>query len=59
MVVPLRTLVQHVCVKTTDRAEYRGRLAKVVVQLMDLFSDEQYSLMVEWIDRFSNNSKVW
>ena len=58
MVLPLRTLVQHVCVKTPDRAEYRGRLAKTVVQMMDLFSDEPYSLMLEWIERFSRNSKV-
>ena len=58
MVRPLRTLVQHVCVKTPDRAEYRGKLAKIVVQLIDLFSNEQYSLMLEWIDRFSRNFKV-
>ena len=58
MVWPLRTLVQHICVKTPDRAEYRGKLAKIVVQLISLFSDEQYSLMLEWIDRFSRNFKV-
>lgn len=59
VVLPLRTLIQHVCVKTPDRAEYRGKLSRIVVQLMDVFSDEQYSSMIKWINRFSRNSKVF
>ena len=51
-------LLQHICIQTPDKADYRNKLAGVVFTLMNLFDDELYARFVEWIYKFSRNTKV-
>ena len=51
-------LLQHICIQTPDKADYRNKLVGVVFTLMNLFDDELYARFVEWIYKFSRNTKV-
>ena len=55
---PLKTLVQHICSRTPDRAEYRSRMSGVVCVLLGMFNDEDYANLMEWLYKFSRNTKV-
>ena len=58
VLTPLKALIQHICTKLPDRAEHRNRLATVVSKLLSLFSNQLYSELLEWIYKFSRNTKV-
>ncbi|XP_041367044.1 condensin-2 complex subunit D3-like [Gigantopelta aegis] len=54
----VRTLIQHVCTKVPDRAEYRTKVAEGVVPLLCILPDEAYARMMEWIVKLSTHSKI-
>ena len=56
---PLKTLIQHICISTPDKADYRNKLAGVVCVLMRLFDDAMYTELIKWIYKFSRNTKVY
>ncbi|XP_064384274.1 condensin-2 complex subunit D3-L-like isoform X2 [Halichondria panicea] len=55
---PLKNLVQHICTKTPDRAEYRSKLASAVCRLLGLFPDRDYSQLLDWVYKLSRNTKT-
>ncbi|XP_065903031.1 condensin-2 complex subunit D3-L-like isoform X3 [Dysidea avara] len=56
---PMRALVQHVCFNTSDKAEYRNRLAKLTTLLLGyVCEDSLYASMLHWLYKFSRNTKV-
>ncbi|KAL5479917.1 hypothetical protein EMCRGX_G023519 [Ephydatia muelleri] len=55
---PLKTLFQHLCTKAPDKAEYRNKLASVACRILTLFPDQRYSQLLDWIYKFSRNTKV-
>ena len=54
----VRTLIQHMCIKVTDRSEYRTKVAQAVVLLAQQFSDENYCKMIQWFYKLSKHSQV-
>ncbi|GAB1607831.1 condensin-2 complex subunit D3-like [Argonauta hians] len=52
-----RTLIQHLCVKTPDKTEYRSKLAESIVTIMDMFDVINYGEMVKWMGTLVNTSK--
>ncbi|CAI8007037.1 Condensin-2 complex subunit D3, partial [Geodia barretti] len=58
VLVPLKGLVQQLCTKTPDRAEYRTKMANTVCKLLSQFPDQFYSQLLEWLSRLARNIKV-
>ncbi|XP_044174621.1 condensin-2 complex subunit D3-like isoform X3 [Acropora millepora] len=54
----VKVLVQVICTKCPERAEYRSVLAKAVVDIMDKLPVTLYASLVEWINKFSKNAKI-
>ncbi|XP_055997299.1 condensin-2 complex subunit D3-like isoform X2 [Ostrea edulis] len=54
----VRTLLQHLCTKVTDRAEYRTKCAQTVVSVLQEMPSEPYGKMVEWFFRLSKHAKM-
>ncbi|XP_062580228.1 condensin-2 complex subunit D3-L-like isoform X1 [Saccostrea cucullata] len=54
----IRTLLQHLCTKVTDRAEYRTKVAQAVVSILQEMPSDQYGKMVEWFYRLSKHAKM-
>ncbi|XP_064635825.1 condensin-2 complex subunit D3-L-like [Lineus longissimus] len=55
---PARTLVQHLCIKVPDKADYRSRVALVVVTLLKQLPPLPYAKLIEWFYKFSRNEKT-
>ncbi|KAL4224772.1 Condensin-2 complex subunit D3 [Mactra antiquata] len=53
-----RTLLQHMCTKVTDRAEYRNKVAQSVVDIANDMPTENYCKMVQWFSKLSKHSKI-
>ena len=54
----IRTLLQHMCTRVTDRAEYRGKVAQSVVTVTQHLSLPAYCAMVQWIHKLSRHTQV-
>ncbi|XP_078330914.1 condensin-2 complex subunit D3-L-like isoform X1 [Crassostrea virginica] len=54
----IRTLLQHLCTKVTDRAEYRTKVAQAVVSILHEMPSGPFGKMVEWFYRLSKHSKM-
>ena len=54
----VRVLVQQLCARVTDRAEYRTLIAEVIVTVMKQLPSALYARLIEWIYRFGRTSKV-
>uniref|UniRef100_S4R8W0 Non-SMC condensin II complex, subunit D3 n=1 Tax=Petromyzon marinus TaxID=7757 RepID=S4R8W0_PETMA len=54
----LRILLQHICVKVPDKADYRGHAAQAVCKLLDCMSSSAYAEFIEWLYKYSQNAKV-
>ena len=54
----MRTLLQHMCTKVTDKAEYRTKVAQAVVTIAQDLPDENYSKMVQWFYLLSKHDRV-
>uniref|UniRef100_UPI00358EBBE4 condensin-2 complex subunit D3 isoform X2 n=1 Tax=Myxine glutinosa TaxID=7769 RepID=UPI00358EBBE4 len=53
----LRTLLQHICVKVPDKAEYRMYAAQAVCQLLSCMDCSSYVVFLKWLHVFSRNAK--
>ena len=56
--VSIRTLLQHMCTKVTDRAEYRTKVAQAIISITKELPDENYCKMVQWFYSLSKHSQV-
>ncbi|XP_053451769.1 condensin-2 complex subunit D3 isoform X2 [Nycticebus coucang] len=54
----LRTLLQHICAKVTDKSEYRTSAAQSLVQLLSKLSCEEYATFIAWLYKYSRSSKI-
>ncbi|XP_060560859.1 condensin-2 complex subunit D3-L-like [Ruditapes philippinarum] len=53
----VRTLIQHMCVEVTDRAEYRTRVTQTIVHITKEMPNESYSKLVRWFHKLSRNTQ--
>ncbi|XP_063799859.1 condensin-2 complex subunit D3 [Pseudophryne corroboree] len=54
----LLILLQHICVKCPDKADYRVSAAQALVRLLEKFPNPEYAAFIEWLYKFSWNSKI-
>ncbi|KAK3583282.1 hypothetical protein CHS0354_011171 [Potamilus streckersoni] len=54
----VRTLLQHMCTKVPDKAEYRIKVAQAVVTILQDLPADSYGRMVEWFYKLSKHSKL-
>ncbi|XP_075822590.1 condensin-2 complex subunit D3 isoform X1 [Microtus pennsylvanicus] len=54
----LGTLLQHICAKVVDKAEYRTYAAQSLVQLLNKLPSESYATFVAWLYKYSRSSKI-
>ncbi|XP_063400127.1 condensin-2 complex subunit D3-L-like [Mytilus trossulus] len=54
----VKTLLQHMCTKVPDKAEYRGKVAQSVVTILQELPNTAYGHMVEWFYKLSKHSKI-
>lgn len=53
-----RILLQHLCSKVPDKAEYRAKTAQSVVEITKFLPVVAYAKIVQWLKVFSRNEKV-
>ncbi|KAJ8299265.1 hypothetical protein KUTeg_023325 [Tegillarca granosa] len=51
----VRTLIQHLCTKVPDRAEYRHKVTQAVVTILNELPVPTYCKMVEWFFKLSKH----
>jgi condensin-2 complex subunit D3 len=56
--VHLVALCQHMCMKVSDRAEYRRSTCQTVVKLLLLLPAEQLSHFIRFLSKYSKNEKA-
>ncbi len=56
--VHLVALCQHMCMKVSDRAEYRRSACQTVVKLLLLLSAEHLSHFIRFLSKYSKNEKA-
>ncbi|XP_021062241.1 condensin-2 complex subunit D3 [Mus pahari] len=54
----LGTLLQHICAKVVDKAEYRTYAAQSLVQLLSKLPSEEYATFIAWFYKYSRSSKI-
>ncbi|XP_005378647.1 PREDICTED: condensin-2 complex subunit D3 [Chinchilla lanigera] len=54
----LRILLQHICAKVTDRAEYRTSAAQSLVHLLSKLPCGEYATFISWLYKYSRSSKI-
>lgn len=54
----LSILLQHICAKVVDKAEYRTYTAQALVQLLDRLPSEEYAAFIAWLYKYSRSSKI-
>ncbi|XP_076432023.1 condensin-2 complex subunit D3 isoform X2 [Peromyscus maniculatus bairdii] len=54
----LGTLLQHICAKVVDKAEYRTYAAQSLVQLLNKLPSEEYAAFIAWLHKYSRSSKI-
>ena len=54
----LGTLLQHICAKVVDKAEYRTYAAQSLVQLLTKLPSEEYATFIAWLYKYSRSSKI-
>ncbi|XP_048471537.1 condensin-2 complex subunit D3 isoform X2 [Rhincodon typus] len=54
----LRVLLQHICIKVPDKAEYRTHGAQAVVKLLTKLPSVEFVAFLHWLNKYSQNSKV-
>lgn len=53
-----RTLIQHLCIKTPDKTDYRSKVAESILTIMDTFDNINYAEMVKWVGVLVTTSKT-
>ncbi|XP_076046564.1 chromosome associated protein D3 [Oratosquilla oratoria] len=51
-------LVQHLCVRVPDKADYRTKTAHSVVEILKFLPIIMYTNLVKWLYKFSHNEKA-
>ncbi|CAB4010599.1 condensin-2 complex subunit D3 isoform X2, partial [Paramuricea clavata] len=54
----VRVLVQHLCMKVPDQAEFRNSVGRAITVILECFSNESLADIVAWITKYSKNSKI-
>ena len=54
----LRLLLQHLCVKVPDKAEYRAKTAETVALILTYMPINHRAKFIEWLYKYSRNVKV-
>lgn len=54
----LGTLLQHICAKVVDKAEYRTYAAQSLVQLLSKLPSKDYATFIAWLYKYSRSSKI-
>ncbi|XP_031201242.1 condensin-2 complex subunit D3 isoform X2 [Mastomys coucha] len=54
----LGTLLQHICAKVVDKAEYRTYAAQSLVQLLNKLPSGEYAAFIAWLYKYSRSSKI-
>ncbi|KAM4652059.1 condensin-2 complex subunit D3 [Discoglossus pictus] len=54
----LHILLQHICSKFPDKADYRLSAAQALVKLMEKLPNAEYATFIDWLYRYSKNSKI-
>ncbi|NXS51428.1 CNDD3 protein, partial [Brachypteracias leptosomus] len=54
----LRILLQHICTKVPDKAEYRTYAAQALVTLLDKFPSSEFADFITWLYKYSRNTKI-
>ncbi|KAG8434741.1 hypothetical protein GDO86_012914 [Hymenochirus boettgeri] len=51
-------LLQHICAKFPDKADYRVYAAQALVKLMEKLPNKEYAAFLDWLYRYSKNTKI-
>ncbi|XP_068212187.1 condensin-2 complex subunit D3-L [Palaemon carinicauda] len=51
-------LIQHICIRVPDRAEFRQKTAQSVVEILRYLPVQLYTRLVKWFFKFSHNEKA-
>ncbi|XP_064083333.1 LOW QUALITY PROTEIN: condensin-2 complex subunit D3-L-like [Macrobrachium nipponense] len=51
-------LIQHICIRVPDRAEFRQKTAQSVVEILRYLPIQLYTRLVKWFFKFSHNEKA-
>ncbi|KAM6238226.1 condensin-2 complex subunit D3 [Porphyrio hochstetteri] len=54
----LRILLQHICTKVPDKADYRTYAAQALVTLLNKLPCTEFADFIAWLYKFSRNAKV-
>ncbi|NXE24077.1 CNDD3 protein, partial [Ardeotis kori] len=54
----LRILLQHICAKVPDKADYRTYAAQALVNLLNKFPCMEFADFIAWLYKYSRNSKI-
>ncbi|XP_033638776.1 condensin-2 complex subunit D3-like [Asterias rubens] len=54
----LRLLLQHLCVKVPDKAEYRAKTAETVALILTYMPINHRAKFIEWLYKYSRNVKI-
>ncbi|XP_071518098.1 condensin-2 complex subunit D3-like isoform X2 [Panulirus ornatus] len=51
-------LIQHLCIRVPDRAEFRQKTAQSVVEILRYLPVQLYTRLMKWFFKFSHNEKA-
>ncbi|NXH16920.1 CNDD3 protein, partial [Bucco capensis] len=54
----LRILLQHICTKVPDKAEYRTYAAQALVTLLNKLPSAKFADFIAWLYKYSRNTKI-
>ncbi|KAM9519397.1 condensin-2 complex subunit D3 [Guaruba guarouba] len=54
----LRILLQHICTKVPDKADYRTYAAQALVTLLSKFPNVEFADFIAWLYKYSHNTKI-
>ncbi|NXI45084.1 CNDD3 protein, partial [Galbula dea] len=54
----LRILLQHICTKVPDKAEYRTYAAQALVTLLNQLPSAEFADFIAWLYKYSCNTKI-
>uniref|UniRef100_A0A8B9T9S4 Condensin-2 complex subunit D3 n=1 Tax=Anas platyrhynchos TaxID=8839 RepID=A0A8B9T9S4_ANAPL len=54
----LRILLQHICTKVPDKADYRTYAAQALVNLLNKLPCIEFADFIAWLYKYSHNSKI-
>lgn len=58
MISSVQVMLQHLCMKVPERAEYRRSAQEVISHILSKLDDESRSRFIRFIGKYSKNKKV-